>query len=240
MQLEQLLLLIGALFSIAFLFPSPRKRRKARTASQNLEFPRHKPDSRKFPRHKLDGRVVRITDGDGLIAVIPGFGKLNIRLAHIDAPERGQPWGGESKQALERMLDRADTQFRLLHRDQRARAVAVVWSGSTVINEEMVRLGHAWMYDQYVPSASRPHYRALMEQARESRSGLWGTGSAPVPPWQWRQKAAKPRPVKDGSFQSPAREWQEKPARPSKRAGSRLVWSIILLFLLFLFSAILG
>lgn len=46
---------------------------------------------RKFSREKLDGRIVRISDGDNLIADASGVGRLNVRLAHIDAPELDQP-----------------------------------------------------------------------------------------------------------------------------------------------------
>lgn len=187
MQPEQLLPLIGVLFLLSFLFRSHRKRSrhrkrtKARTIDQN----------QKFPRNELNGRVIRITDGDGLIANVTGFGRLNIRLAHIDAPEYNQPWGDGSKKALIQLLDRADAQFRLLYRDRYARAVAVVWVGNTVINEEMVRLGHAWMYERYIPSSYRPHYQALMEKAKQSKSGLWEVESTPIPPWEWRQKTTK-------------------------------------------------
>ena len=211
MPLEQLLLLIAAL-SILFALPSLRKRPQQRKARRERAVGYH----RRFPRDKLSGRVIRVIDGDGLIADIAGFGKLNIRLAHIDAPEQGQPWGGESKQELARLLGYANVQFRLLYRDQHARAVAVVWSGNTVINEEMVRLGHAWVYERYVPSSYRPRYQALMEKARQSRSGLWRTGSTPIPPWEWRQK----------------------PARSRKRIRSGFLWLIIMLLILFLLPAI--
>ena len=141
----------------------------------------------RFPREAVPGRLVRVTDGDGLLADVVGFGRLNVRLAYVDAPEYDQPWGPESKAALARLLRSAQIRFRLLYRDQYARTVAVVSTGDAVLNEEMVRGGHAWVYARYVPARQRARYAVLEREARSSREGLWGTEARPVPPWEWRK-----------------------------------------------------
>lgn len=47
----------------------------------------------------LQGRVVHVIDGDGLVVLV-GEKRLNVRLEHIDAPERGQPYDIQSRQSL--------------------------------------------------------------------------------------------------------------------------------------------
>jgi endonuclease YncB( thermonuclease family) len=47
----------------------------------------------------LTGRVVHVIDGDGLIVLLADK-RVNVRLEHIDAPERGQPYGTHSRQSL--------------------------------------------------------------------------------------------------------------------------------------------
>ena len=41
----------------------------------------------------LAGRVVGVADGDTLTVLVSGNRQVKIRLAGIDAPERGQPHG---------------------------------------------------------------------------------------------------------------------------------------------------
>jgi endonuclease YncB( thermonuclease family) len=47
--------------------------------------------------------VVGVADGD-TITVLRGGEQVEVRLADIDAPEKAQPFGNRSKQALERSV----------------------------------------------------------------------------------------------------------------------------------------
>ena len=49
---------------------------------------------------ELHGRVVSIADGDTFTLLTPGKDQVKIRVAEIDAPESGQPYGNKAKQAL--------------------------------------------------------------------------------------------------------------------------------------------
>ena len=51
----------------------------------------------------LEARVVRIADGDTLTVLDGDQVQHRVRLAGIDAPERGQPFGERAKQNLARL-----------------------------------------------------------------------------------------------------------------------------------------
>ena len=51
----------------------------------------------------LSGKVVSIADGDSFTVLVERE-RVKVRLAEIDAPERGQPWSRRAKQALARKL----------------------------------------------------------------------------------------------------------------------------------------
>lgn len=177
----------------------------------------------KFPRHKLNGRVLRVTDGDSLTANVGEFGEVNIRLAYVDAPEHDQPWGNQATGALRALLKGADVQFRLRYRDQYARAIAEVWIGNRSVNEEMVRLGHAWTYERYVPSARKSYYRNLMKKAKESRVGLW-KAPAPTPPWEWRKTKTETSSGYERTGVAP----KVLPG-PTPRPAIRIGWVVVIL-----------
>ena len=91
------------------------------------------------------------------LADVAGVGRVNVRLAYVDAPEYDQPWGPESKKALARLVRGGEVRFRLLYRDQYARVVAVVSTPGMVVNDALVRQGHAWVYSAVcAEAAARP------------------------------------------------------------------------------------
>lgn len=52
------------------------------------------------PHYEIAGRVVKIADGDTLTVLDGSNVQHKIRLAGIDAPEKGQPFGTKARQAL--------------------------------------------------------------------------------------------------------------------------------------------
>ena len=75
----------------------------------------------------LEGRVVRIADGDTLTVLDRHQVQHRVRLAGIDAPERGQPFGERSKQDLARLTFGNPVEIRWHKPDRYGRLVGQVW-----------------------------------------------------------------------------------------------------------------
>lgn len=101
----------------------------------------------------FQGQVINIVDGDS-ITVRAGNENFRIRLAEIDAPERGQPWGTRSKQDLAAMVAGKTVTIQPRDTDRYGRTIALVFSGGRNINQDMVALGSAWAYRAYLRDSS--------------------------------------------------------------------------------------
>lgn len=138
----------------------------------------------------LPGRVTRVIDGD-TIDVLLSSGRIRVRLHGIDAPERDQRWGSQSKSWLEQQLQDRDVELEPVSQDRYDRLVAIVHRDGTDINRELVRQGHAWAYRQYLRSADRK-LCDLEHGARRAQRGLWDPQQAPAAaPWQFRATRGK-------------------------------------------------
>ena len=128
--------------------------------------------------------VVGISDGDTLTARCDGIQEqVKVRLAEIDAPEKKQPFGMKSKQALSGTCFQRSAELRVVDRDRYGRTVARIKCNGVDANAEQIRLGMAWVYDRYVKDAS---LYQLQDEARAAQRGLWAD-SAPIPPWKFRK-----------------------------------------------------
>lgn len=127
-------------------------------------------------------RVVGITDGDTLTCLVDGKVRLKVRLAQIDAPEKTQPFGQKSKQALSALVFGKDVVLDAHSKDRYGRTIATVFLRGADVNLEMVKSGMAWVYDQY---AHDPGYFVAQHRAAEGRRGLWAD-SRGIKPSEWR------------------------------------------------------
>jgi len=73
-------------------------------------------------------------------------------------------------------------------RDQEGRVAALVYIGGDgeCLNEELVKAGHAWVYERYCHIRDCEQWYKLERRARQAERGLW-TQPDPVPPWIWRR-----------------------------------------------------
>ena len=127
--------------------------------------------------------VVAVHDGD-TVTVLQGREQVRVRLACIDAPERGQAFGSRARQALSDRLMRRNVTLTVIDRDDYGRTVARVLLDGEDVNLAMVRAGLAWHYRYHCPDD-----RTLAEaeaEARRERRGLWADAQ-PQAPWEWRR-----------------------------------------------------
>lgn len=130
------------------------------------------------------GKVVRILDGD-TIEVIEDKGVLTrVRLNGIDAPEKEQPFGQRSRQALTTLTAGKIVRVEGTKRDRYGRLLGTVWLDSSDINAAQIINGMAWAY-RYRGKSIVPAYEYLEETARKNRLGLW-IEPAQEEPWRWR------------------------------------------------------
>ena len=132
----------------------------------------------------LEGRVVAVQDGDSLLVEVDGE-RLRVRLAGIDAPERGQPWSRRSKEALKARVDDREVRINAVTIDVYGRTIGEVYADDVCVGCELVRGGHAWAYRRFDPD---PVILELEDEARRAGRGLWGLSEAQrTPPWEWRR-----------------------------------------------------
>ena len=140
----------------------------------------------------LPGTVVGVVDGDTADIRLQS-GMIRIRLHAIDAPERDQPHGAASKQALSRLVYGKQVNVEPIEQDRYDRLVARLWLDGLDVNAEMVKQGAAWVYRRY---ADDPAYCAYEKAARDLKRGLWALPrDQRAAPWEWRK-----RKTLDGQF----------------------------------------
>lgn len=136
----------------------------------------------------MTGEVVSVADGDTITVLSEGV-QHKIRLSGIDAPEKNQPFGNQSKQSLVDIVFRKNVTVDYNKRDKYNRIVGKVLLEGNDINLEQVKRGLAWHYKQYEKEqelADRSIYANEEYIARRDIRGLWAE-SKPIPPWEFRK-----------------------------------------------------
>jgi endonuclease YncB( thermonuclease family) len=139
-----------------------------------------------MPARALEARVVRVLDGDSLIASVDGR-EVELRLADVDAPEHGQAYGEQAKRALSDLVRGRIVTIDVRKRDQYGRWVVDVALAGRAIDHALVEAGHVWVYRKY----NRERRLVELEDgARAARRGLWAQPQGDIePPWEWRHAA---------------------------------------------------
>ena len=150
----------------------------------------------------LAGRVVGVNDGDTITVLDLEKGQHKIRVAGIDAPEKGHPCGERAKENLSRLVFGRDVRVDWHKTDRYGRLIGTVWVASPeascgrkadcpkTLDAGMAQLtvGLAWHYKKYAHEQDpqqRGQYAFAEEEARGKLAGLWRDPN-PVPPWEWR------------------------------------------------------
>lgn len=143
----------------------------------------------------LVGEVVGLADGDTVTVLDAQKTQHKIRLAGIDAPEKGMPWGQKSKEALSDRVYRRTVTVEWHKQDRYGRLVGKILVESQDANLAQVADGMAWHYKDYAQEQTpddRPRYAQAELDARNARRGLWADPD-PIPPWAWRKMKREAR-----------------------------------------------
>ena len=133
----------------------------------------------------FEGKVTGIKDGDTYKVFYNGSEKT-IRLAHIDCPEKKQPFGSKAKQfASDICFGKYVTVKSEGKKDRYKRIIAeIILQDDTNLNKELVKNGLAWHFKKY---SDNQEYSELEISARDKKIGLWSEPN-PTAPWDWRKK----------------------------------------------------
>jgi micrococcal nuclease len=155
-----------------------------------------------LPAWALEGTVTHVTDGDTLWVRPVGGGKpVKLRLSGLDAPERCQAWGAESRRALAALVLKQAVRAEVVAHDQHGRRIGWLTLGGRDVGAQLVAAGHAWSHQ----FRGRPGPYAVQEQqARRARRGLFAA-ARPERPGDFRKRHG-PCPPGRAAASVPGRE----------------------------------
>lgn len=133
----------------------------------------------------FQGKVIAVHDGDTLTVLKDDHSSVKIRLAEIDAPECGQPWSRNAKQALS-ALTFGQRVTVIPNGTSYDRTIAWVTVGTPAVDvsASLVQGGQAWVYTQYL---KRPELLQIEARNKAAHIGLWSLPASEIsPPWEWR------------------------------------------------------
>jgi endonuclease YncB( thermonuclease family) len=138
----------------------------------------------------FDGRVVGVDDGDTITVLDSSNQNHRIRIQGIDAPEKRQPFGTQSKQQLSQKVFDKLVVIQWSKHDRYGRIVGKVILNGRDVCLDQIKAGMAWHYKDYQDEQTpedRQLYSDAEDAARFSRTGLW-IDPNPTPPWDFRHR----------------------------------------------------
>lgn len=123
----------------------------------------------------IRGQVVSVSGGDVLKLVDAHGREYRLRLAFIDAPEAGQPFGDEAQSALSAMVLGRQVTAQLHGKGADGLTLAeVVEPNGHLVNLELVQRGLAWQdyFDMQLKS-EQGKYQGAVASAQQNRQGIW-------------------------------------------------------------------
>ncbi|WP_261511419.1 thermonuclease family protein [Chryseobacterium paludis] len=129
-------------------------------------------------------KVIGIKDGDTILVLDQDNNQVTLRLAEIDCPEKGQPFGKNAKQFTSDLVYGKQIQYYKTNSDRYGRIIAKVYfNNDQYLSEKIIKEGFGWWYYQY---SDNQNLGVLESKARSLKLGLW-SGSGTVSPWEWRK-----------------------------------------------------
>jgi micrococcal nuclease len=167
--------------------PSPSPSRSVYSAPAPAPAPRRSQPKPVAAAAAGPATLVSVGDGDTIRVIGANGQKVTIRMACIDAPETAQgESGAQATLVLKQLLGTGPVEIRPQTVDRYGRTVAEVYAGGRNVNLEMVRLGMAYAYREYLSGCDENAYLGAEAQAERSRQGVWRWGNE-VKPWDFRK-----------------------------------------------------
>lgn len=113
------------------------------------------------------GNVIGVTDGDSITVLHDGR-QEQIRLWGIECPEKNQDFGTKAKQATSTVVFGKFVEVEPATTDRYGRTVAFVRVDHTLVNEELIRQGLAWVFTRYCDRPICQGLRNWHESANET------------------------------------------------------------------------
>lgn len=137
-----------------------------------------------FMLSQTTAKVIGISDGDTVTVLLDGNIQKKLRLAEVDCPESGQPFGKNAKQFTSEQVFGKQITFVETDTDRYGRSIAkVYYNDGKYLSAELIKAGLGWWYYKYSNDKSLGD---LQEQAKAQKLGLWQDANA-VAPWEYRK-----------------------------------------------------
>ena len=139
----------------------------------------------------IEGKVVSVENGDTIIVQVDeGDVPLTylVKLQAIDAPDIGQPYYENSRNALSKLIYKKDVKVVVNTTYAKGMVVGTVFRDGRDVGLNMLEKGFAWHYKRFAyqqPSSDRKSYADAQEYASTAGLGLWSE-TRPTPPWVFR------------------------------------------------------
>ena len=129
-------------------------------------------------------KVIGIKDGDTIVVLLENKSQKTLRLAEVDCPESGQPYGKNAKDFTSQEVFGKNISFTETDQDRYGRTIAkVFYDNGKYLSEEIIRNGFGWFYFKY---SNNKKLEKLHYDAKEKKLGLWQDIKA-ISPYEWRQ-----------------------------------------------------
>lgn len=132
---------------------------------------------------QITAKVVGIKDGDTVVVLLEGNIQKTLRLAEVDCPEKGQPFGNNARQFTSNQVFGKLISYIETDTDRYGRSIAKVYYDGKYLSEELITAGLGWWYYQY---SNNDSLGKLQEKAKNTKIGLW-QDPQPIAPWDFRR-----------------------------------------------------
>ena len=131
------------------------------------------------------GKVIAIKDGDTVVVIDSLKNQKTLRLAEVDCPESGQPFGKNAKQFTSDQIFGKTVKYYITTTDRYNRSIAkIYYDNGKYLSEEIIKNGLGWWYFKY---SKDKNLGRLENEASNKKIGLFSDPNS-IPPWLYREQ----------------------------------------------------